>query len=176
MRQEVIAASFGALAVLAAGPAYAQARDGMYYGDAGLGFMLEDDFDTFGIVGRGGYEFPITGALREVIDAVAYEGELFIGVNGEEAGSADNRVVYSLSGNARLIKELTPRWDAFARVGIARTRVRTEVFDDEESDGDSDFLFGVGGEFNLSRRNGIRADYTLQNDLQGLMVTYSQKF
>ncbi len=176
MRHQVVAASLGVSAVLVAAPAFAQTSEGMFYGDAGLGFMLEDDVDTFGVVGRGGYEFPIQGALREVIDAVAYEGELFIGVDGEEAGEADNRVVYSLSGNARLIKELAPRWDAFARVGIARTRVRTEVAGDEEGDGDSDFLFGVGGEFNLSRRNGVRADYTLQNDLQGLMVAYSQKF
>lgn len=180
-------AVIGASLALAATPALAQTRaieDGFFYGDLGGGYQLEDDFNTFGIVGRFGYEHRAPRTVEELIDALAYEAELFYGFFGEEedvlGGEADNEVRFVGSGSVRAIKRFTPRIEGFARLGVARASLRSDFsgpfFEDDNTEGETDVLLGVGGEYKINQKSGIRADFTTQNDLEGLMLSYTRDF
>lgn len=172
-----------------AAPAAAQShqrnvQDGFWYGEIGGGYQLEDDFDTLGVVGRFGYEHRAPHAVAEVIDALAYEAELFYGIFGEEedvpGGEIDNEVRWVGSGSVRAIKKFTPRIEGFARLGVARASLRSDFsgpfFADDNTDGETDVLLGVGGEYKLTTKSGVRADFTTQNDLEGLMLSYTRDF
>lgn len=180
-------AVIGASLALAATPAFGQTHagaDGFFYGDLGGGVQLEDNFDTFGIVGRFGYEHRAPRTVEELIDALAYEAELFYGVFGQEedvpGGEVDNKVRFVGSGSVRAIKRFTPRIEGFARLGVARASLRSDFsgpfFANDNTDGETDVLLGVGGEYKLTQKSGVRADFTTQNDLEGLMLSYTRDF
>ncbi len=136
-----------------------------FYGEIGGGYVLDNEFDTLGVLGRFGYETPAPEAFTGLFDRFAYEGELFVGLFGEDDGPDYD---YSLGAGLRTIKHLSPRWDGFFRLGLSRVEI--------EDDGDLDVLFGLGGEYGIDGRSGLRGDLTFQNDLEILSLAYTRDF
>ncbi len=155
-----------------------------WYGEIGGAYISEDDFNTSGVNGRLGYAFGTSSGLSGIIDAVALESEVFYGIFGETQessfGDVEAEIEYAVSGSVRAVNSITDRFDAFARLGVSYASAEVdvdsqfEVFDDSNSD--TDLMFGVGGAFRFNWATALRGDFTLQNDLEVYSLTIHREF
>ena len=150
-----------------------------------------EDADITMITGRLGYRLN---------DYFAIEGELGFGLGGDDFDrvvpvdvlgtpvNVDTNVSLDVDnyyiGFARGIFPVSDQFDIFARVGYGEaTADGTAVgmaggFTATASDSvsESGFAYGVGGQYNLTENDGIRADYTRLDDTDIISLAYSRRF
>lgn len=134
-------------AALAAATLGGQAAAQQAYGN--VGGVVNEGFDEFGVQARLGYDLPDQAV------AIGFEGEVAyfnVDVLGQDFD------VLNLAGFAKVGTPVTPSVSLFARAGYGLT----EVLDTPDGvDGsESDFAYGVGAEFAVAPRSGVRVDYT----------------
>lgn len=143
MKLLAISAAAAAMALMAA-PASAQTWDtGRVYGGLGYTHYDLESAEVGAATGRVGYRFHPNFAV---------EGEGAIGVDDDEGAELDS--AYGVYGVG--ILPVTSNFDVFARAGyqsIEATRPGPDIDDDGLG-------YGVGANYRLSERVGVRADYT----------------
>jgi outer membrane immunogenic protein len=153
MKLKIVLAAAAALLAPAFMTANAQAAN-VYLGGGYTHFDGEGGGELGGITGRLGVGFG---------QHFAVEGEATFGVNDDDGLELDNE--FGIFGLAKL--PLSSQFDIFGRVGWARTET--------SPGGDADGLaYGVGGQFNLTPKDGIRGDWTRHDyDENGEIDTYA---
>ena len=133
-------------------------------------------------------------------DFIAVEGELGFGLGGDDfdrvlpvdvlgtAVNVDTNVSLDVSnyyiGFVRGIFPVSDQFDVFARVGYGEASVEGDIvasaagFTATASDEDdaSGFAYGVGAQYNLTEKDGIRGDYTRLEDADIISLAYSRRF
>ena len=150
-----------------------------------------EDVDVTFLNGRLGYR---------VNDFFAIEGEIGFGLGGDEfdrvvpidvLGTPVN-VDANISGDvdnyyiafARGILPIADQFDIFARIGYGEATGDASVVGmvagltgaGSVSDNVSGVAYGVGGQYNLTPNDGIRADYTRLDDTDIISLAYSRRF
>lgn len=150
-----------------------------------------EDIDAALINGRVGYRFN---------DFFAVEGELGFGLGGDDFDrtipvdafgtvvNVDANVGLDVKnyyiGFARGILPVSEQFDIFARVGYGGATAEADVVasaqgftaSGSEDDNVSGFAYGVGGQYNLTEKDGIRADYTRLDETDIISLAYSRRF
>ena len=163
MKTLMIAASAAALS-LAALPAAARAQA---YGTIGYAGVDAEGANVGAIQGRLGYRFT---------PYLAVEGEAAVGVQGDTVGGVDIDMKHEVGVVGVVTAPVSPSFDLCARAGYTGAS-----FDTGLGDVDTDGLaWGVGGQYNVTERDGIRLDWTRHNhdDLEADVwsIGYSRKF
>ena len=150
-----------------------------------------EDVDVTFLNGRLGYR---------VNDFFAIEGEIGFGLGGDEfdrvvpidvLGTPVN-VDANISGDvdnyyiafARGILPIADQFDIFARIGYGEATGEASVVGmvagltgaGSVSDNISGVAYGVGGQYNLTANDGIRADYIRLDDTDIISLAYSRRF
>ena len=150
-----------------------------------------EDADILLINGRLGYRFNAYFAV---------EGELGFGLGGDDV---DRVIPLDVLGNtvdvdtnvdlnvdnyyiafARGIYPISEDFDIFARIGYGQATADADVVGNvagltaeaSASANESGFAYGVGGQYNLTQYDGIRADYTRLEDMDIISLAYSRRF
>lgn len=146
------AATLGAVPALR-GQYGARNRQSHFYGNAGLNWY-DVDSDALGAQLRAGYQ-----ATR------------YLGAEVEGSVGFNDDVDYSVAGFLVGRVPVVNRLDLIGRVGYHYTDL--EFGFDED-----DIAFGVGAEYALNQRDGIRVDYTIYEDAgeDSVAVSYTRKF
>jgi len=99
----------------------------------------------------------------------AVEGEAAVGVKDDSGVELDNEI--GIFGVAKL--PLSPSFDIFGRVGVSR--IETSPGGDEDG-----LAYGAGGQWNVTEKDGIRADWTRHDydagEADAYAVSYVRKF
>ncbi len=173
MKTVVTAAVSAALAAVAA-PALAQttgyATAGYNHLDAGAASLGE-------VQGRMGLRFG---------RHIGVEGELAQGVKGDEmtVGGVRTDIKAQPSAAAYGVAYLPvgERADVFARVGYGTSRFRTTAGPVSNSDTDPNVNYGVGAQYFVTDKDGVRVDYTRKTfsssreDIDSYGVSYVRRF
>jgi len=166
-------------AALGATVASAAAQDARPYAEFGAGYVFEENFNTIGLTGRAGVRLPAPDPL-DFLDGVAFEGELFFGLDGEDNGPVEASINYSISGSALAIFEAAPNLDLFTRLGLDISQAEVEgsgfFAGGEREDTEVGVLIGAGAKLKLSPRTGIRFDFSHRNDYEIIQAAYSVSF
>lgn len=171
MRNVLLATA--ALTLIAA-PAMAQEPAARVTGSVGYTQLDGDDGDLGAITGRVGYNFN---------RYVGVEGEASVGVKDQTVsfGGVDTKLEhqYDVAGYVVGTVPVNENFELFGRLGYGTTEVKasTAGFAATE-DGDS-VNYGVGANYFLDGRNGIRADWTrrdFQEDNGGELDTYGLSY
>ena len=150
-----------------------------------------EDVDVTFFNGRLGYR---------INEFFAIEGEIGFGLGGDEfdrvvpidvLGTPVN-VDANISGDvdnyyiafARGILPIADQFDIFARIGYGEATGEASVVGmvagltgaGSVSDNVSGVAYGVGGQYNLTANDGIRADYTRLDDTDIISLAYSRRF
>jgi len=160
--------------------------------DLGVLDLGTEDADIFMINGRIGYRFN---------DYFAVEGEVGFGTGGDDInrvipvevapfGTVNVDATATLDvdayyiGFARGILPVSDEFDLFVRVGYGEANAGADFTfsalgltgSTSISDNESGFAYGVGGQYNFTEKDGIRADYTLLDDTDIISLAYSRRF
>ncbi len=154
----LIATAAAAAIVAALAPATASAQETTTgaYGSVGYSAAREEGVDLGAIQGRLGYRFhPNLGV----------EGELAGGVKKDDTYVAGVPVEVELNHQAALygvgFLPIAPNADLYARVGYGTTELEASGPGGVSARGDgTSWNYGVGGQYFLDEKNGLRADYT----------------
>jgi hypothetical protein len=180
MKYFVSAAS--ALAVCVAAPVLAHAQDGPMTGAYGtLGYMGQNSSggDLGAIQGRLGYRFD---------NIFGVEGEVAGGVKNDHVAvapgvSAKASLDRQYSAYATATAPVSPQLDLIGRLGYGHERVSYSNRGGEFTEASDSVNYGAGVQYNLDRKNGIRADYTRESfrhsgvdDANVWSVAYSRHF
>lgn len=163
MKSLATAAAFAAIAS-AALPMAAQAQDlgaTTFYGSAGYSHADLDDVKLGGITGRVGARFG---------QYLGVEGEAGFGVKDDEvnipaigASPVDVELKHTFAVYGVGFLPVAPNADLYARVGYGTSKIKASVAGpaggSATADGES-WNYGVGGQYFLDDKNGVRADYT----------------
>ena len=145
-----------AAAVLAV-PAVAAAQDTAVtgYGSVGYSHHDLDGADVGAIQGRVGARFnPYLGVEGELGFGVKKDDVSIGGVNGK-AQLKNSAAIYGVG-----FLPVAPNADLYARVGYGKSEGKVSVPGAiAKADGNS-WNYGVGGQYFLDDKNGVRADYT----------------
>ncbi len=159
MKLKIALLAAAALAIPTLAPASAQAAN-VYLNLGYTSFDGDGGAELGGLTGRVGVGFG---------QHFAVEGEASLGVMDDSGLELDSEL--GIFGVAKL--PVAPNFDVFARVGFARI---------ETSPGGSEdgVAYGVGGEFHLTDRDGIRGDWTRHDydagDVDALSISYVRRF
>jgi len=151
-----------------------------------------EDIDAFIINGRIGYRFN---------KYFAVEGELGFGTGGEDIDrnipvevapfgvvDVDANVTLDVDnyyiGFARGILPVSDEFDLFVRLGYGEANGDADItatalgFSTEGSvsQSESGFAYGVGGQYDFTQKDGIRADYTRLDDTDIISLAYARRF
>jgi outer membrane immunogenic protein len=156
MKALIAAASLAATA--AAIPAFAQAQSlspTTFYGSLGYAQSRAEGVDLGSIQGRLGARFG---------QYLGVEGELAGGVDDDKTYVAGTPVNVKLEHQEAIygvgFMPITPNADLYARVGYGSAKIKASTGGASATgDGDS-WNYGVGGQYFLDGKNGVRADYT----------------
>lgn len=124
---------------------------GQGYGGVGYTHFDLDQVDLGGLTGRLGWRF---------VENFAVEGEASLGIADDEGGGVSVELENSLAVYGVGILPLTPQFDLIGRAGFARIEVEANAGPFAAGADNDGFAFGVGGQFNLNDRWGIRGEYT----------------
>jgi len=144
------------------------------------------------INGRIGYRFN---------DYFAVEGEIGFGVGGDDVnrvipvdvapfGTVDVDANVDLSIDnyyvafARGILPVSNQFDLFVRLGYGEANADADITasalgfatSGSVSDSESGFAYGVGGQFDFTEKDGIRADYTRLDQTDIISLAYARRF
>lgn len=157
MKSLIATAAIAAIAA-AAIPAVASAQETTtgVYGSVGYNAADQDGVNIGAIQGRLGYRInPYLGV----------EGELATGVKDDDVNVAGVPVEVKLNHQAAIygvgFLPVAPNADLYARVGYGTTEIKAKGPGGVSATGDGDsWNYGVGGQYFLDDKNGLRADYT----------------
>ena len=128
-------------------------KDSGLYVNVGLQTL---EFDTYSVVGRGGYNFSRNFGV---------EVEGSIGISGTDVGATDISDIefttpYSFGGYFVTRYPVAPKFELLGRLGF--TNINFEVSDDFQSETENigGFATGAGFQYNIDESNGLRADFT----------------
>ncbi|WP_165187699.1 porin family protein [Caulobacter soli] len=177
MKTLMMSATLAALSV-AVVPAFAQAQDTGVYGTLGYAGSRADGADTGAIQGRLG---------TKLTPHFGVEGELSGGVKDDNIDTNGVRSsieqTHSAAAYAVGFLPVTPNIDLLARVGYGNTQFK-QTLGGVESKFDADSVnYGVGAQYKVDDKNGVRVDYTRQQfrdndaaDANVVSVGYARKF
>jgi len=150
-----------------------------------------EDVDVTFINGRLGYRLN---------DYFAVEGEIGFGLGGDDIDrvvpvdvlgtpvNVDTNVSLDVDnyyiGFARGIFPVSDQFDIFGRIGYGEATGGADILgtvagftgEGSVSDNVSGFAYGVGGQYNLTANDGIRADYTRLDETDIISLAYSRRF
>jgi len=165
-------AAAGAAAALVFAPAYADdlgSGGTSFYGD--LGYLHLD--------GRGTDNGAVTGRLGAQFGP-------FLGVEGELTGGVDSdhgrRIADQYAGYAVGHLPVAPRLELLARIGYGATDFKAPIGSGLDRGTVDSVNYGVGGQYMLDPRNGLRIDYTRHDyqehggDADTWSLAYVRKF
>lgn len=163
MKTLMIAASAAVLS-LAAMPAAAQAQA---YGTVGYAGVDAEGANLGALQGRLGYKFtPMFGV----------EGEAAFGISDDTVSGVDVEMKHEVGVFGVVTAPISPSFDLFARAGYTGASFDTTL-GDVDTDG---FAYGVGGQYNVTEKDGIRLDWTRHDhddaEADVWSVGYSRKF
>lgn len=163
MKTLMIAASAAVLS-LAAMPAAAQAQA---YGTVGYAGVDAEGANLGAVQGRLGYKFtPMFGV----------EGEAAFGISDDTVSGVDVEMKHEVGVFGVVTAPISPSFDLFARAGYTGASFDTTL-GDIDTDG---FAYGVGGQYNVTEKDGIRLDWTRHDhddaEADVWSVGYSRKF
>ncbi len=163
MKTLMIAASAAVLS-LAAMPAVAQAQA---YGTVGYAGVDAEGANLGALQGRLGYKFtPMFGV----------EGEAAFGISDDTVSGVDVEMKHEVGVFGVVTAPISPSFDLFARAGYTGASFDTTL-GDLDTDG---FAYGVGGQYNVTEKDGIRLDWTRHDhddaEADVWSVGYSRKF
>lgn len=163
MKTLMIAASAAVLS-LAAMPAAAQAQA---YGTVGYAGVDAEGANLGALQGRLGYKFtPMFGV----------EGEAAFGISDDTVSGVDVEMKHEVGVFGVVTAPISPSFDLFARAGYTGASFDTTL-GDIDTDG---FAYGVGGQYNVTEKDGIRLDWTRHDhddaEADVWSVGYSRKF
>ncbi len=139
-----------------------------------LGYRLNDFFAVEGEIG-----FGLGGDDFDRVIPVDLLGDT---VNVDTNVNLDVKNYYI--GFARGILPISDQFDVFARIGYGKATAKADIVGSvagftasgSASDNASGFAYGVGGQFNLTAYDGIRADYTRLDNTNIISLAYSRRF
>ncbi len=139
-----------------------------------LGYRLNDYFAVEGEIG-----FGLGGDDFDRVIPVDVLGTP-VNVNANVSLDVDNYYI----GFARGIYPVSDEFDIFARIGYGEATADGTIVASaagftatgEDSLSESGFAYGVGGQYNLTANDGIRADYTRLDDTDIISLAYSRRF
>lgn len=142
-----------AVALLAA-PAMAQDASNVY-GSVGYSQVEADGVDLGAVTGRLGYKINPNFAV---------EGEASFGVADDDVrfGAVTAKVEheYDAAVYAVGILPINPNFELFGRLGYGTTEIEASAAGVSASDSGESWNYGVGANYFIDDRNGIRADWT----------------
>ncbi len=154
-----LAAAVAALAAPAVMSASAQEAD-VYINAGYTQFDGDGGGDLGGLTGRVGVGFGRYFAI---------EGEASFGIADDDGLELDNEIGAFVVGKL----PIASTFDIFGRVGVAR--IETSPGGDEDG-----LAYGVGGEFHLTAKDGIRGDYTRHDydagEVDAFNISYVRRF
>lgn len=167
---KIALASLAALVV--ATPALAQETG--FYGTAGYSHVMADDVDLGAITLRGGWNF------NEYFGAEA-EGSIGVVSDDVTIGATDIDVDlnHSLGAFATAGVPFGERGRVFARAGYASVDIEGSAGGVSVSEDDSDFAYGIAGEFQFDDFNGVRLGYTaydFEETIDVFEISYVRRF
>ena len=177
MKTLMMSAALAALSV-AAIPTLSQAQDTGVYGTLGYAGSRADGADTGAVQGRLG---------AKLTPHFGVEGELSGGVNDDNIDRNGVRSsieqTHQAAAYAVGFLPLSPNIDLLARVGYGNTQFK-QTLAGVESKFDADSVnYGVGAQYKVDDKNGVRVDYTRQQfrdndaaDANVVSVGYARKF
>jgi len=125
------------------------------YGSLGYANANIDDVNLGAIQGRLGARFG---------QYVGVEGELAAGVKEDSVNVAGTSVDVKLQHQAAIYGvgylPLSPQADLFARVGYGTSKIKASAAGTSAADDGDSWNYGVGGQYFLDDKNGVRLDYT----------------
>lgn len=159
-------------ALLVGAPALAQETG--FYGTAGYSHLSADDVDLGGVTLRGGLQFN---------DYLGAEVEGTIGIIDDEqtilGEDVDVELNHAIGAFATAGLPINERGRLFARVGYVNLDIEASAAGASVSEDDSDFAYGIGGEFLLDGRNGVRLGYTaydFDETIDTFEIAYVRRF
>ena len=173
----LIAATLVAASV-AAIPALSHAQvSPEYYGSVGYGSTRADGADVGAIQGRLG---------AKLTPHFGVEGEVGVGVTDDKTDVAGVPVNVELKHQAAAYAvgylPVTPNIDLLARAGYGTTKFKASSGGVSATDSQDSWNYGVGAQYRLDDKNGLRADWTKSEytnskaDADTLAVSYVRKF
>jgi outer membrane immunogenic protein len=164
--------SVSAFAVLSLGAMPALAQTSNVYVGGGYTHFEGDDAAVGGLTGRLGVGFG---------QHFAVEGEVSLGVVDDNIGAVNVELdnAFGLFGVAKA--PISPQFDVFGRVGWAQAEVSGSLGGVSASADDNGLAYGVGANFWLTGKDGIRGDYTRYDfdgdgELDTFAISYVRKF
>ncbi len=125
------------------------------YGSLGYANANIDDVNLGAIQGRLGARFG---------QYLGVEGELAGGVKSDDTNVAGVPVNVKLQHQAAIYGvgylPLSPQADLFARVGYGNSKIKASAAGASAADDGDSWNYGVGGQYFLDDKNGVRLDYT----------------
>lgn len=196
MKKSILFTAIFGLSATAGITAQADDKDGVYVNIGGtlvtasddeLGTISSDDSITLTTVtGRLGYR---------ISENLAIEGEAGFGLGsdtldlslitpGGSPAEAEVKMKNYFAGFAKGILPVSEDFDLFARVGYGQADIEATVtvflpggaVSDTQSETGDDFLFGGGAQYNFTKNDGIRVDYTRFSDINLFSLTYARRF
>ena len=158
-----------AAVTLIAAPAMAQEPASPFTGSVGYTHFDGDNGNLGAITGRVGYDFTRN---------LGVEGEASIGVKDDDFtvagvdGSLEHQYDAAVYGVAKL--PVNENFELFGRLGYGTTKVKADIAGFSASEDGESINYGVGANYFIDGRNGIRADWTrrgLQEDNGGEVGT-----
>jgi hypothetical protein len=141
-------------AALLAAPAMAQDASNVY-GSVGYSQVEADGVDLGAVTGRLGYKINPNFAV---------EGEASFGVADDDVrlGAVTAKVEheYDAAVYAVGILPINPNFELFGRLGYGTTEIEASAAGVSASDSGESWNYGVGANYFIDDRNGIRADWT----------------
>lgn len=148
-----------------------------YYGSAGFGTTRSDGADLGAIQGRLG---------AKLTPHFGVEGEVGVGVSDDTTSVAGAPVTVELKHQAAAYAvgflPVTPQIDLLARAGYGTTKLKASAGGVSASESQDSWNYGVGAQYRLDDKNGLRADWTKSEytnskaDADTLAVSYVRKF
>ncbi|MDO8911389.1 MAG: porin family protein [Phenylobacterium sp.] len=125
------------------------------YGSLGYANANIDDVNLGAVQGRVGARFG---------QYLGVEGELAAGVKEDSVNVAGTSVDVKLQHQAAIYGvgylPVSPQADLFARVGYGTSKIKASAAGASAADDGESWNYGVGGQYFLDDKNGVRLDYT----------------
>ena len=151
----------------------------------------EEDANVTMINGRLGYRlndfFAVEGEVGFGVSDESFNRSVPVTVLGSDLDidtNVDLKVKNYYIAFARGIIPVSEQFDFFGRIGYGQASAKANATASVEgltasgsrSDNASGFAYGIGGQYNLSGVDGIRADYTRLDDTNIISLAYSRSF